>query len=170
MEVRKAREAEEKAKQEAIAAKEKAGQCAIEVTKAREAVEKARQDVIAAEEKVEQHVTEARQAEERAKKEVEEPQVGAQDIHSDVYEGDFQLVIPIPKSAIQIRQFMDALEKVEGLSILWSGGTADGGMIINISAHKPMNLIYILNEMSVVEKVYTQHDQIMVMLSSFSTN
>ena len=111
-----------------------------------------------------------KEVEEMAKNEVEEPQAGAQDTHSDVYEGDFELVIPMPESSIQIRQFVEALEKVEGLSMLWVGGKADEGMIVSILARKPMNLIHILSEMPLVERVYTQHHQTMVTLRPFSAN
>jgi len=105
-----------------------------------------------------------REAEEQAKKKAEEAQKTAQDIGSEIYEGNILLVVPSPVEFEQVKQFRERLEQVRNLKIVWAGGSVGVGAITTVSVQKPMPLIRILNEMPTVEKVNKKGEKIMVML------
>ena len=105
-----------------------------------------------------------REAEEQAKKKAEEAQKAAQDIGSEIYEGNILLVVPSPVEFEQVKQFRERLEQVRNLKIVWAGGSVGVGAITTVSVQKPMPLIRILNEMPTVEKVNKKGEKIMVML------
>ncbi|MFC2014117.1 hypothetical protein ACFLU8_04520 [Chloroflexota bacterium] len=170
--------AKEKTRQEAIEAKEKVKQEAIEAKRAKEvedkakkeaeeaAKEKTRQEAIEAKEKVKQEAIEAKRAkevEDKAKKEAEEALRDVQDIFSEIYEGNVQLIVPRPVNSEQLRQFKEDLEWVDNLKIRWTGGS-DKGTIIAVSLQKPMTLIHILNDIATVGKVDKKDEKIVVML------
>jgi len=136
--------AKEKARQEAIEAKEKAKQEAIETKRAKEAGE-------------------------RAKKEAEEVPRDVQDIVSEIYEGDVQLVVQSLVNFNQLRQFQEDLKRVDNLKIVWVGGS-DKGTVIAVSLQKPMTLIRILNYMATVGKVDKKGEKIVVMLRNSTTS
>ena len=89
-----------------------------------------------------------------------------QDIGSEIYEGDVELVVPSPAGFKQVRQFKECLERVENLRVVWSGGSVDEGSVIGVSVQKPMTLIRILNEMPTLEKVDKKGERIVVMLKT----
>ena len=107
-----------------------------------------------------EEVRKAKEAEERARKEA------VQDIGSEIYEGDVELVVPSPAGFKQVRQFKERLERVENLRVVWSGGSVDEGSVIGVSVQKPMTLIRILNEMPTLEKVDKKGERIVVMLKT----
>ena len=149
-----AREEWEKARREGEAEEARKEEEAKEKTrKAREEWEEARKKALEA--------REAKESEERA----------AQDIGSDIYEGNVQLVVQSPLGFGQLRQFEEYLERVENLSITsWVGGAMEGGteitVIIGLSVEKPMTLLRILKEMPTVEKVDKKGDKIVVTLKT----
>ena len=60
--------------------------------------------------------------------------------------------------------FKEHLEQIEELRVVWSGGSADEGAIIGVSAQKPMTLIRTLKEMPMVEKVNRKGEKIVIVL------
>ena len=97
--------------------------------------------------------------EKRAKIEAIEAQKVTPDNGLGIYEGDYQLVIPLPVDSEQLRQLEKQVRKVKDLKVVWKGGSVDEGVIIAISAEKPLTLIQILNEMPMVENVINKNDE-----------
>ena len=156
-EEKKAKEAEARAKKEAE-----------EEKKAGETGARAKKKAGGAEKRVRKEAEQF--AREQAKQEAEEAEKVAgkavQDIGSATYEGDVQLVLLPPVGFKQVRQFAERLEGVKDLKVVWIGGLVDEGVIIGISAQKPVPLVRILSEMPVVEKVDVEEEKIVVMLKA----
>ena len=187
--LRRGREVEKKAKKEAEQqAKEKVKAEAKEAKKAKEAEARAKKEAEEAEKKAkkeaEQQAKEkakaeaeeakkAKEVEARAKKEAEEAEKKtkeeAKEVHKvvqDIYEGNFELVVPSPVSFEQVKQFAERLRQVENLKVVWLGGSVDEGAIIGVSVQKPMTLIQVLNEMPAIEKVDKKGEKIIAMLKT----
>ena len=92
------------------------------------------------------------------------------DIDAEVYEGEFQLVLPLDVSSKQLKQFEEYLRKVEDLTVLLTGWSSDEGSIISVSLQKPMNLLHFFSEMPTVEKVYKKGGKIIITLKTLLDN
>jgi len=100
----------------------------------------------------------ARQAEEMAKKEAEEV-VGA-----GLYEGIVKLTVVSPVDLGQMRKLEEYLCQVQDLRLVLVGGSVDEGTTIVVSAEKPIPLIDVLREMSPVEQVFKEGNEIQIVL------
>ena len=106
----------------------------------------------------------AKEARKQVREEAEEAEKYVRDTRSEICEGSFRLVVTLPVGFEPIRHLKERLEQIENLRIVWTGGSADEGTIIAVSAQKPMPLIRILNEMPMVEKVDKKGEKIVVVL------
>jgi len=96
----------------------------------------------------------------------EETRRNTQDTGSEIYSGNVQIVVSFTGDFKQVRQFRERLEQLENLKIVASGGSSDDPSIIGVSAQKPMPLIRTLNEMPMVERVYTRGEKIVIVLKA----
>jgi len=183
---KRAEEAEKRTRKEAEQqAKERARQEAREAKKTKEQEEKAKKRAEEAEkrtrkeaeqqakERARQEAQEAKKTkeqEEKAKKRAEEAEKIMQDIDAEVYEGEFQLVLPSDISSKQLKQFEEYLGKLEDLKILMIGWSSDEGSIISVSLQKPLNLLHFFNEMPMVENVYKKRRKIIITLKTLPDN
>ena len=150
---------EKKAKKEAERqAREKAKAEAEEARKAKEVEARAKKEA--------EETKKAGEVEAKAEKKVEREAKEVHKVVQDIYEGNFELVVPSPVSFEQVKQFAERLGQVENLKVVWLGGSVDEGTIIGVSVQKPMTLIQILNEMPAVEKVDKKGEKIIVMLKT----
>jgi len=152
----KQKTAEKPAKKEANrAATEKARREAEETKKAKEAEKQAKKEA-------------NRAAAEKARREAKEAKKPLRDTDSEIYEGDFRLVVPLTTGFEKLNQFKESIERIENITIIWSGGSIDEGAVIGISVHKPIDLVRILNEMAIVEKVDKKGYTIVVVLKNLT--
>jgi flagellar biosynthesis GTPase FlhF len=117
-----------------------------------------------------QEAKRTKEQEEKVKKLAEEAEKIVQDIGAEVYEGEFQLVLPLDVSSKQVKQFEEYLRKVEDLMILSTGWSSDEGSIISVSLQKSLNLLHFFNEMPTVEKVYKKGRKIIITLKTLLDN
>ena len=156
-ETRKAEEAQKQAKNEAErAAKEKAKREAEEARKVEEAQKQAKNEAErAAKEKAKREAEEAKKAEEPSS-----------DQSAELYTGDIEIVLPPPIYPDQLKQFEETLKQIEGLNLIWRGGSADAGAIIALSAIKQIPLRSIIEKMPPVEKAEKKGEKIVVTLKA----
>ncbi|MFC2013475.1 hypothetical protein ACFLU8_01105 [Chloroflexota bacterium] len=107
---------------------------------------------------------EAGETGERAEEEAEEAEKAVQEISSETYQGNVQLVIPSSMGFKQVTQFQEYLKGVDDLRITWVEGSVDKGTTIAVSLQKPMTLMLTLNEMPMVERVDKEDERIVVRL------
>ena len=99
------------------------------------------------------------------KKKVAEAQISpAKDSVLD--SGQIKLVVQKPLILDQARQFEESLKQVEDLSLVWSGGSEEEGMIITAQTHRPMSLVHMVKEMPQVEKVERKKGKIIISLKA----
>ena len=91
-------------------------------------------------------------------------------INIEVYEGEFQLVLPLDVSSKQVKQFEEYLRTIEDLMILSTGWSSDEGSVISVSLQRPMTLLHFFNEMPTVEKVYKKERKIIIKLKTLLDN
>jgi len=145
---KEAEAAEKKARKEAEKlAKEKAKKEAEEAKKAKKEAEKLAKE-------------QAKQAK-KAKTAKVEP---GMDAGTATYEGTFQLVLPLTVGFKQVRQIADYLTEIEGVKVVWTGGSVDEGTFIAISVTKAMPVASIISKMPMVEGVEVKGDKIAVTL------
>ncbi|MFC1870413.1 hypothetical protein ACFLYE_04010, partial [Chloroflexota bacterium] len=87
-------------------------------------------------------------------------------IISEVYEGDVRLVVPFAISLKQVIQFQEHLRQLDKIRIALVGGSVNEGVIIVVSLQSPVNLIPILNEIPVVEKVEKKGKDVVITLKT----
>lgn len=107
----------------------------------------------------------ARSEAEKARK-LEISDKSTDDICSELYEGDVQLLIRSLVSYEQINQFKKCLRAVENLRILLNGGAEDEDFMIVVSVQKPMALDAILSDMPVIESLYKEDKNIVITLKT----
>jgi uncharacterized membrane protein YqiK len=166
---KEAKQAEERAKKEAEkAAKEKAKREAEEAKE--EAKEKAEEEAkMEAEEAKERAKKEAEEAKEKAKREAEMARVAKQAkeaISAELYEGIVKLTIMSPIDLAQMRKLEEYLRHIQDLRLVLTGGSADEGTHIMVSAAKPLPLINVLKEMPPVEEVVKKDKEIQITLKA----
>jgi putative nucleotidyltransferase with HDIG domain len=71
----------------------------------------------------------------------------------DIYQGDIKLSITSPDGFREVRQFKKCIEKIEDLKVTLESWSETEGIIIIVSAQKPMDLPGILSELPMVAKV-----------------
>jgi len=141
--------AEKKAKKEAEKlAKEKAKKEAEEAKKAKKEAEKLAKE----------------QAKEQAKNPEKTKKEPSAEAGPDAYEGNFQLVLPLKAGFRQVQQIADQLAAIEGVKVVWTGGSVDEGTFIAISVAKEMPLVSVISKMPMVEGVEVKGDKIAVTL------
>jgi len=138
---KEAKEAKQSKKEAERLAKEEAKKKAEDEKRFKEAEARAKKDA----EKLakEQTKKEAKQA----KQAKEEP---APDVSSATYEGNFQLVLPSAVGFKQVKQFTQHLAGIEGVEVVWTGGSLDEGTLITVSVAQATPLARILSEMPMV--------------------
>jgi len=75
-------------------------------------------------------------------------------------------VLPPPIYPDQLKQFEETLKQIEGLNLIWRGGSADEGAIIALSAIKQIPLRSIIEKMPPVEKAEKKGEKIVVTLKA----
>jgi len=153
---KEAEAAEKKAKKEAEAAEKKAKKEAEKLAK-----EKAKKE--AEEDKKAKKEAEklAKEQAKQGKKAEAEPGTG---VSTAAYEGTYQLVLPLTTGFRQVQQIADQLAAIEGVKVVWTGGSVDEGTFIAISVTKEMPLASVISKMSMVEGVEVKGDKITVTL------
>jgi len=71
---------------------------------------------------------------------------------------------------IEKNQFKKCLRTVENLKIVLDSGSEDEGCIIVVSVQKPIALGSILSEMPIVEQVYRESRNVVVVLKTSATS
>ncbi len=85
---------------------------------------------------------------------------------ADTYQGDIKLSITSPDGFREVRQFKKCLEKIEDLKVTLESWSETEGIIIIVSAQKPMDLPGILSELPMVAKVTCNPKDLEVMLKT----
>jgi len=179
---KEAEEAKERAKREAEEAKERAKREAEQAKEAKQAEERAKKEAEkAAKERAKREAEEAKEkAEEEAKMEAEEAKEKAkreaemarvakeakEAISAELYEGIVKLTIMSPIDLAQMRKLEEYLRHVQDLRLVLTGGSADEGTHIMVSAAKPLHLINVLKEMPPVEEVVKKDKEIQITLKA----
>jgi len=165
-------------------AKEQAKQETGAVKKEKEGTVKSKKEIEAAEKKAKKEAEKL--AKEKAKKEAEEAKKAKKEAEKlvkeqaknakktkkepsaeagpDAYEGNFQLVLPLKVGFRQVQQIADQLAGIEGVKVVWTGGSVDEGTFIAISVTKEMPLASVISKMPMVEGVEVKGDKIAVTL------
>jgi len=84
----------------------------------------------------------------------------------EFHEGNIELVIKSSVDFRQVNQFQKHLNAVDGLKIVMYGWSEDEGNTIAVSAQKPMDLVEIISEIPIVEKVYKSDTNIVIALKT----
>jgi hypothetical protein len=152
---------EKKAKKEAERlAKEQAKKEAEEAKKAKEEEKKAKKEA-------------ERLAKEQAKKEAEEIDITATGEtvkreqvkkRQKLYKGEVNLLFQPPVDSKNLESLKNSLNRLKGLRILITGGTADGGIQMVVSTSKPIPLLTHLREAPEVEKAVSKNDTFYILL------
>jgi len=72
--------------------------------------------------------------------------------------------LPLTTGFRQVQQIADQLAAIEGVKVVWTGGSVDEGTFIAISVTKEMPLASVISKMSMVEGVEVKGDKITVTL------
>ena len=160
-ESRKEKEIKVKSKKEAEAAEKKAKEAAEKLAK--EQAKKAKKEAEEAKKAKKEADKLAKEQAKKAKKKVEkgkpEP---SKDAGLATYEGNFQLVLPLTVGFKQVQQITEQLAGIEGVKVVWTGGSVDEGTFIAISVTKEMPLASVISKMPMVEGVEVKGDKIAV--------
>jgi hypothetical protein len=81
-----------------------------------------------------------------------------------LYHGKVELVIAPPAHHHQIREFQEALHKIQDLRLALVSGTVKAGSKIIVSAGKPMPLVEILSRIPDVRQVISKGKTIQIIL------
>ncbi len=151
-------------------AKEKAKKKAEDEKRSKQAEAKAKKEAEKlAKEQAKKEAGEAKQAKkeadslakEQAQQVKKEP---APDVSSATYEGKYQLVLPSSIGFKQVKQFTQHLAGIEGVEVVWTGGSLDEGTLITVSVAQATPLARILSEMPMVGGVEVKGEKITVTL------
>jgi hypothetical protein len=69
-----------------------------------------------------------------------------------------------PADSKHLKELEGGLRQLKGLTILLTGGTADGGIQMVVLAAKPIPILNALREMPQVEEVVSKDDTISILL------
>ena len=160
-ESRKEKEIKVKSKKETEAVGEKAKKEAEKLAK--EQAKKAKKEAEEAKKAKKEAEKLAKEQAKKAKKEAKKAKPGpAKDAGQATYEGNFQLVLPLTVGFKQVQQITEQLAGIEGVKVVWTGGSVDEGTFIAISVTKEMPLASVISKMPMVEGVEVKGDKIAV--------
>jgi len=168
--------AKEQTKREAAGSKKEKGDTVKSKKEAEAADKKANKEAEKlAKEKAKKEAEEAKkakkEAEKLAKEQAKQAKKAGQEVGADAgtatYEGNFQLVLPLTVGFKQVRQIADQLAGIEGVKVVWTGGSVDEGAFIAISVTKAMPLASIISKMPMVEGVEVKGDKIAVTIEGY---
>jgi HD-GYP domain-containing protein (c-di-GMP phosphodiesterase class II) len=89
------------------------------------------------------------------------------DFDEDLYTGEVRLVVPLTVGGLEVRRFKEHLESIEDLKIIMTGGSEEEGHLILLSVQKPMPLISVINDVTMVESVEKHGKNILVSLNNY---
>ncbi|MFC1929566.1 hypothetical protein ACFLW6_01685, partial [Chloroflexota bacterium] len=95
---------------------------------------------------------------------VEKASTADEVVSTDLYEGMVELTIASPVDYKQMKRLEESLAKVENIRVVLVGGSVDEGSKILLAARKPIPLLSVLSEMSLVEQAVKKGKDIWVTL------
>ncbi|UCE97825.1 MAG: hypothetical protein JSV74_00360, partial [Dehalococcoidia bacterium] len=115
----------------------------------------------------------AKKEEKKAKKEAEEIEIAStgetvkrktMQKRQKLYKGEVYLLFQPPVDAKNLDSLKNRLLRLKGLTILLTGGTADGGIQMVVSTSKPIPLLTHLKEAPEVEKAQSKDATFYILL------